>query len=231
MRARAVLVVALAVAAASPAAAQIGARAVPWAAQPAPPAVSESVAWPADLSRPRPAPRDLRGLCADPRLHGNLPDPVEGPGHCGIPLPVEVTHIGEVALEPPILVNCRTARAMADWVERGPAAAAPALLGARLKAIRIGGSYTCRTRNNLGGRLSEHAAGNAVDLSAFRLSDGRQVWLARDWRRGPEGDFLLQAWRAACGPFGTVLGPDHDAVHADHFHLDTASRIEGPNCR
>lgn len=202
----------------------------PWPARPLEMPPDESLAWPQDLSA-KPAPRDVRGLCADPRLAGRLVDPIEADGYCGIPLPVEVTHAAGVALEPPIVVNCRTARAVAEWVERGPRRAAPELLGAELRAIRVGGSYACRTRNNLGGRLSEHAAGNAVDLSAFKLADGRQVWLARDWRKGREGDFLLQAWRAACGPFGTVLGPDHDAAHANHFHFDTAARTDGPSCR
>jgi hypothetical protein len=71
-----------------------------------------------------------------------------------------------------------------------------------------------------------------VDLTGFLLSDGRTVSILRDWRDGgPRGDFLLAAWRAACGPFGTVLGPDHDARHGNHFHVDTAARTAGPTCR
>lgn len=171
-----------------------------------------------------------RGLCADWRLEGELVDPVEAPGYCGIPLPVKVTKAYGVTLSPPIVVNCRTARAMADWLERGPVQDAPRLLGAHLDGLTIGGSYACRTRNFKGGRLSEHAAGNAVDVAGFRLSDGRSVSFSA-WRKAAAGEFLLRAWRAACGPFGTVLGPDHDAIHADHFHLDTASRTEAPVCR
>lgn len=171
-----------------------------------------------------------RGLCADWRLQGELIDPIEAPGYCGIPLPVKLTGAYGVAFDPPLIVNCRTARAVADWLERGPVQDAPKLLGAHLQGLLIGGSYACRTRNFLGGRLSEHAAGNAVDVAGFVLSDGRRVGFEA-WRDGAAGEFLLRAWRAACGPFGTVLGPDHDARHDDHFHLDTASRTEGAICR
>jgi len=38
----------------------------------------------------------------------------------------------------------------------------------------------------------------------------------------------LQAVRGgACGYFTTVLSPDYNAAHADHFHLDQAKRLGG----
>lgn len=175
----------------------------------------------------------LRGLCGDHRLGGRLVEPIEGPGWCGIPLPVRISQVLNVRIEPAVTVNCRTARALAAWVERGPARAAPRMLDASLAAVRTSGSYACRTRNfRPGGSLSEHAAGNAIDLTGFVLGDGREVSILGDWRDGgAKGAWLLAAWRAACGPFGTVLGPDHDAQHRDHLHLDTASRTAGPSCR
>ncbi|HET6390837.1 extensin family protein [Hyphomicrobium sp.] len=36
--------------------------------------------------------------------------------------------------------------------------------------------------------------------------------------------FLRQAHEDACGIFGTVLGPDANAAHHDHFHLDMKER-------
>ena len=105
------------------------------------------------------------------------------------------------------------------------------MLDARLVAILPSGAYACRPRNNvMGGRLSEHAAGNAVDIPAFRLSDGRVLRVKRDWGKGAAGRYLRAAWRAACGPFGTVLGPGYNEKHADHLHLDTASRLDSPVC-
>jgi hypothetical protein len=31
--------------------------------------------------------------------------------------------------------------------------------------------------------------------------------------------------------FGTVLSPEYNAAHADHFHLDQAARTFGGVCR
>jgi hypothetical protein len=42
---------------------------------------------------------------------------------------------------------------------------------------------------------------------------------------------LRQMHRAACGTFGTVLGPESDRFHQDHFHFDTARHRGGPYCR
>ncbi len=194
----------------------------------------------ADVAKPpppvRPGPEApvgeaARGLCADPRLEGELVEEIVAPGACGIPLPVKVTGIAGVAVDPPAIVNCRTARTFAAWVARGPARMAPRTLGSDLKRIRLGGSYVCRTRNHIeGARLSEHSAGNAIDVMGFQLADGREISPLRGWRNGAAGGFLLQAWRAACGPFGTVLGPDADEHHRDHLHVDTAARSQ-PYCR
>jgi hypothetical protein len=37
--------------------------------------------------------------------------------------------------------------------------------------------------------------------------------------------------RAACGRFGTTLGPGSDGMHEDHLHFDTARHANGPYCR
>jgi hypothetical protein len=93
-----------------------------------------------------------------------------------------------------------------------------------MKVIRIGhlGSYSCR--NIYGretGRRSEHATANAIDIAAFTLTDGRVVSLARNWNRGGAGAaFLREVDDGACRLFNVVLGPDYNAAHRDHFHLD-----------
>ncbi|HXF52530.1 MAG TPA: extensin family protein [Hyphomicrobiaceae bacterium] len=40
----------------------------------------------------------------------------------------------------------------------------------------------------------------------------------------PQERFLRQLHRSACGIFGTVLGPEANEAHRDHFHLDLAQR-------
>ena len=41
----------------------------------------------------------------------------------------------------------------------------------------------------------------------------------------------MRARDAACEVFGTVLSPDYNAAHADHFHLDQEVRGWGGVCR
>ena len=41
---------------------------------------------------------------------------------------------------------------------------------------------------------------------------------------GNKVDFLHGAHRAACRIFGTVLGPEANRAHKNHFHIDMAER-------
>lgn len=86
------------------------------------------------------------------------------------------------------------------------------------------GSYACRNvYGRRTGRLSQHAKANALDIAGFRLRDGRSVSVARDWRgEGSASLFLREVRAGACRFFKVVLGPDYNAAHADHFHLDMA---------
>jgi hypothetical protein len=45
-----------------------------------------------------------------------------------------------------------------------------------------------------------------------------------------EGSFLRRLHKGACGIFGTVLGPEANEAHRDHFHLDLAPRRRSPFC-
>lgn len=196
-------------------------------ARPAPPPPAVAVA-----PAPLPAPDEM--VCRDPRLMGDPePDLVDiGEHACGIIDPVRVTSVAGMRLEPPVLVGCPTARRLADWLEGVVRAEALEHLQARIAVVRTMGSYACRTQNHVaGGRLSEHARGRAIDIGGFTLTNGREITLARDWGRTTAGTFLRRVWRKACGPFATVLGPDADRHHRDHFHLDTAPRGGEPHCR
>ncbi|HEX9858134.1 MAG TPA: extensin family protein, partial [Paracoccaceae bacterium] len=64
----------------------------------------------------------------------------------------------------------------------------------------------------------------------FTLADGTQVAVARDWRRD-RGAAIKAAYKAACGIFGTTLGPGSDGHHEDHLHFDTAEHRNGAYCR
>jgi len=95
-------------------------------------------------------------------------------------------------------------------------------LGSGLARIDHLGTYACRNINgSMAGRRSQHATANAIDIAAFHLRDGRIIDLFTYWNvEGPESGFLKATRDAACGLFNTVLSPDYNALHADHFHLD-----------
>ena len=81
------------------------------------------------------------------------------------------------------------------------------------------GAQACRNVNHARqGRRSQHATANALDIAGFRMADGRELSVARDWR-GEEGQ-MRRLRDGACRWFGAVLGPDYNAAHRDHFHLD-----------
>lgn len=123
--------------------------------------------------------------------------------------------------------TCAVAAGLALWLARGVRPAARTLLHGRVVALTHYGTVSCR-RIAGGPMWSEHATGNAIDISGFVLADGRTVTVARDWRDpGPRGRFLHAARDAACGSFGTVLSPDYNAAHADHLHLDQAGGWRG----
>jgi hypothetical protein len=46
----------------------------------------------------------------------------------------------------------------------------------------------------------------------------------------PEAVFLRRLHRGACGTFGTVLGPDANEAHRNHFHFDLAARKRSAFC-
>jgi hypothetical protein len=172
-------------------------------------------------------------VCRDPRLMGEArPDIIDvGDLACGIDDPVRVTSVAGIRLAPPALLGCRTARRLADWLTGVAQPQARAHLHAGIAEVRVMGSYACRTQNNAGRWRSEHARGRAVDIGGFVLSNGRRVTVAGDWGETPAGAFLREIWQKGCGLFATVLGPDADRYHRDHFHLDTSPRGSEPYCR
>ncbi len=75
---------------------------------------------------------------------------------------------------------------------------------------------------------SEHGRANALDISAFTLADGTRIRVKSGWRGDArQRAFLHAVHDGACEQFSTVLGPDYNSLHRDHFHVDLAYR--GPN--
>jgi hypothetical protein len=125
-------------------------------------------------------------------------------------------------------VACPLAESFAGWARYGVDRAARQILGSALVRIETMGSYSCR--NVAGsGRLSAHARAEAIDVAAFVLADGRRISVLNDWNGGAaEKRFLRVIHDSACKRFGTVLGPNYNAAHRNHFHLELG---DGSFCR
>jgi hypothetical protein len=118
-------------------------------------------------------------------------------------------------------ITCPLANSFAGWARFGVDRAARSILGSPLVRIETMGSYSCR---NVAGteKRSAHATGNAIDVGAFVLADGRRISVLSGWNSGDpaERNFLHTIHQSACRRFGTVLGPDYNAAHRNHIHVD-----------
>lgn len=149
-----------------------------------------------------------------------------GPSFCGAARPFEMSAAdqGRVALRPPALLRCPMIPQVERWVTNVVKPTSEYYFGVPVVEMKVAASYGCRPRNNQsGGKLSEHGYANALDISAFTLADGRVVTVKEGWW-GSERDrlFLRAVHEGACGEFTTVLGPNSDSFHHDHFHVDLA---------
>lgn len=152
-----------------------------------------------------------------------------GPGACGGRDMVQLNAVqlpghARIEIRPASVLRCEMAELFAGWIQDE---ADPLLrkAGMALRSVATYDDFECRGRNRvLGAKLSEHGKGNAIDIRAFTLADGRSIGLtdmtvAKDLRDG------LRA--SACERFTTVLGPGSDGHHEGHIHLDIAERRQG----
>lgn len=152
---------------------------------------------------------------------------IDGPGICGLTRPFKVSALqdGAVTLNGTSTLDCSMIAALDTWMSTIVQPAAQARFGAPVAELRSMGAYSCRSMNNQpGARLSEHSFGNALDVGGFRLADGREISVMRDWTRGDQDAraFLQDIHAGACGSFTTVLGPGSDMFHYNHIHVDLA---------
>ena len=164
-----------------------------------------------------------RGLLADADLrHTPVADRDNG-GGCFFKDAIQIAGTG-VSYGSSVIVTCRMAVAMAMFERHVLQPAAQAHFQQPVVGLQHFGSYACRNvYSRKTGRLSEHAWGNAIDIAAFRLRDGRIVSVAKDWEgTGASAQFLRQSRQGACRFFKVVLSPDYNAAHRDHLHFDMA---------
>ena len=86
--------------------------------------------------------------------------------------------------------------------------------------VREMGTYSCRNIAGTNNR-SLHSVAGAIDIGGFTLQNGRYIDVERDWgKRTVESRFLADVNRQSCRIFNTVLGPNYNYDHRNHFHLD-----------
>lgn len=152
---------------------------------------------------------------------------IDGPGICGLTHPFKVSALAEgtVAVDKNVTIGCPLIAALESWLANVVQPYAQADFGQPVVELEAFGAYSCRSVDNMSGApLSEHSFGNAIDVSGFRLADGREIVIVRDWKKTDtqEAAFLREVHAGACQNFTTVLGPGADAFHYNHFHLDLA---------
>lgn len=170
-------------------------------------------------------------LCGDRRIKGEKLASIAGslPG-CGLDNPVRVHSIDGVILSQQSIMDCTTAKALRGWVSN---ALIPLVhrRGGGVKSLSVPSHYSCRTRNSQkGAKISEHGKGHAIDISSINLMDGSKITVLDGWKNRKDKKLLVRLHKAACGPFGTVLGPEANKYHLDHFHFDTARYRGGAFC-
>jgi hypothetical protein len=139
---------------------------------------------------------------------------------CRVDGAVRVTRI-DVALDRPAVMSCALAARIDDFERAVVQQVAVRDLGKYVNRIDHLGAYSCRRSTGIRDRLSEHSFGLAIDISGFRLSDGTEISVERDWwAPGPKRDFLHHLAKSACGYFSVVLTPSSDRDHFNHMHLD-----------
>jgi hypothetical protein len=121
-------------------------------------------------------------------------------------------------------LTCEMAAAVTLWTSGVLQPAAEEMFGHRVKRIHTMGTYGCR--NIVGNRMwrntrSQHATANAIDISAFTLTNGARISVLKHWNStGNKGKFLRKIHRRSCRYFRVSLSPNFNVSHRDHFHFD-----------
>jgi len=142
-------------------------------------------------------------------------------GQCPLVDPVRVTRFGDVTLSGAFLSSCALAVSSTMMVTQTLKPLAASELGSPLARIDHLGSFACRNiYHRAQGRLSEHATADAWDISGFRLQNGRRISVLNHWsEESARGRWLHAVFAGSCDLFGTALGPNYNAAHANHFHF------------
>lgn len=153
--------------------------------------------------------------------------PIRNGNTCYIDNPVKVSSIGNIQMKPAATLTCRMALTFAKWTNKELSPTARWKYFTGVKAIKQGSSYSCR--RIAGSRTpSAHSTGNALDVMAIELNNGKTIDVKKQGLFSFRAKGLLNNVRAdGCEYFSTVLGPGYNYDHRDHFHFDLMERKNG----
>jgi hypothetical protein len=96
-----------------------------------------------------------------------------------------------------------------------------------IKTIHQGSAYSCR-RIARSRTMSAHSQGNALDVMAITLNNGKKIDVRKQGLFAFRARGLLNNVRSdGCEYFSTVLGPGYNWDHRNHFHFDLMQRRNG----
>jgi hypothetical protein len=144
-------------------------------------------------------------------------DPIGSYG-CGMSHPYKVSEFPQshVALSKPTTMACQMIPALDRWVKDVVQPSAMQHFGTYVTEIETAGSYSCR-RINGSYSMSEHAYGNAMDVSGFKLADGRRVKVGQGFIEPPlpfrmsAQDLPIRSRQAYVPP----VSIDEDSIHEE----------------
>ncbi len=131
-------------------------------------------------------------------------------------------------VNPPV-VSCGLALALANF-DRVVNEEAKRELGQPVVRIQHLGTYACRKMARFPDWVSEHSYGNAIDIEAFVLKNGRKISVLGSYGdpaaepKRPESRFLRTLAQRLFDEdvFSVVVTPAFDKLHKTHLHLDLA---------
>ena len=128
-----------------------------------------------------------------------------GTEQCPIFNAVRISSFHNTKISSPAILSCPTAIAVASWLDEINAS-----------SINHIGTLNCRKQRS-SNIYSEHSFGTAIDISHIDTASVKDDWGKSD----SQGEILKIATASACKHFNNVLTPDSNALHSDHYHLDT----------
>lgn len=138
---------------------------------------------------------------------------------CGWTGAVRLSAIGDTRLASPVMLTCPLAASMVLFDRMTLQPQARQAFGEPVRVVEHVGSYACRNiYHREQAPLSRHARADAIDITAFRLADGRRIGIDRGWTEARDGPFLHALRSDGCRYFGAFFGPDYNAAHRTHFH-------------